>query len=79
MSDLVERGERYLFMTVTFYWDGVVEFITPTHAILEAGSIRFVKDIGENPTFEEKKWPNEHKTSKRVAVALSGTHVVGPL
>jgi hypothetical protein len=71
----LEKGKRYLFMTVTFYWEGRVVDMYPSHVTIENAVL--VKDIGEEPDF--KKWPRYSEVKHMVRVPIPGVQIIGPL
>jgi hypothetical protein len=71
----LEKGKKYLFMTVTFYWEGEVTEMYPSHVTLKDAVL--VKDIGEEPDFQ--KWPRFSVVKKEVRVPIPGVQIVGPL
>ena len=68
----LEAGKRYLFMTVTFYWDGIVEELFPTHALIT--NARLVKDVGENPDFN--KWARSDELHRRAWIPIPNVQIL---
>jgi hypothetical protein len=76
MSNELEIGKRYLFKTVTWFFEGNLVAISPGYAHLRE-AIR-VDDLGESPTYTEKKWPTvcTLPPEKLVMVPLFGTIII---